>query len=86
MRKLLIALIATTALVAMALAAAIAFGTAAAPPYLESISAPFRSVDFSDLPPVENTQARDGTRLAFRAYRNTAAMNDGTVVIAIHVS
>ena len=86
MRKLLIVLIVPVALVATAMAAAIAFGTASAPPYLESIGAPFRGVDTSDLPANQSMKARDGTALAFRTYPGTAPAEAQTVVVAIHGS
>jgi non-heme chloroperoxidase len=37
-------------------------------PKLESIAAPFRSVDFSNIPNLHYYRARDGTRLAYREY------------------
>jgi pimeloyl-ACP methyl ester carboxylesterase len=67
------------------LAGMIAFGTGDPPPYLASISEPFRKVDFRDLPPVETTPARDRTPIAFRAW--TAAPSEPErVVVAIHGS
>jgi non-heme chloroperoxidase len=83
MRKLLIGLVAAVALVIAALAGMIVFGTAAPPPHLASISAPFQKVDFSDLPPIETLVARDGVALAYRVYAGPAAT---TVVVAIHGS
>lgn len=69
------------------LAAMIGFGTAAPPPVLASISDPFRTVDFSDLPPLQEIPARKGTPIAFRAYlTEAAAPGPGRVVIAIHGS
>ena len=65
------------------LAAMIVFGTKAPPPPLDSISQPFRHVDFSDLPPLQNVPARDGTPLAYRVWPASA---DALVVIAIHGS
>jgi alpha-beta hydrolase superfamily lysophospholipase len=69
------------------LAAMIGFGTADPPPALASISDPFRKVDFSDLPPLQEMPARHGTPIAFRAYlTETASPGAGRVVIAIHGS
>lgn len=65
------------------LAGMIVFGTKAPPPPLNSISQPFRRVDFSDLPPLEHVPARDGTPLAYRVWPASA---DALVVIAIHGS
>jgi alpha-beta hydrolase superfamily lysophospholipase len=73
--------------VVAALAAMIAFGTAHAPPPLASISDPFRKVDYSDLPPLQETPARKGTPIAFRAWVTEDAAGDAErVVIAIHGS
>ena len=61
----------------------VVFGTKAAPPALNSISEPFRRVDFSDLPPLQHMRARDGTSLAYRVW---PASDDALVAIAIHGS
>ena len=50
------------------LAGMIAFGTESPPPPLASIGAPFRSVDYSDLPRPAKYPARDGAQLTFRTY------------------
>ncbi len=50
------------------LAAAIAFGTAAAPTEMESVSNPMAQVDYSGLPPLCQFTARDGAALSYRAY------------------
>jgi pimeloyl-ACP methyl ester carboxylesterase len=69
------------------LAGMIAFGTADPPPPLTSIGEPFRKVDYSDLPPLQETRARKGTPIAFRAYVNDKVVAEaGPVVIAIHGS
>jgi pimeloyl-ACP methyl ester carboxylesterase len=69
------------------LAGMIAFGTQSTPPPLASISAPFRHVDFSDLPPLQTISARDGSALAYRAYlAEPRAGEPERVVIAIHGS
>ncbi len=73
--------------VVLILAGTIGFGAGEPPPPLTSIGDPFKAVDFSDLPPLETTPARQGTPIAFRAYPasgNPAA--PGRVVIAIHGS
>lgn len=62
-------------------AAAIAFGGPARLPPLQSVSDPFKSVDFSDLPPIQRFSARDGAQLAYRAYGQTNAGGKGSVII-----
>jgi len=65
----------------------IVFGTSDPPPPMASISNPFLSVDFRDLPPLQKTPARKGTPIAFRAYSSgNAATETERVVIAIHGS
>jgi non-heme chloroperoxidase len=85
---LLYKLLAGAALAVVAiLAAMIAFGTSDPPPSLTSISDPFRTIDFSDLPPIETTPARKGSPVAFRAYVGGKAQAEPErVVIAIHGS
>ena len=69
------------------LAAMIVFGTADPPAPLTSISDPFRKVDYSDLPPLQEAPARKGAPIAFRAYlTENAAAGAERVVIAIHGS
>jgi non-heme chloroperoxidase len=89
-RPLRIVLIAVCGLVVAtvaALAGMIAFGTSDAPALLTSLGAPFRKVDFSDLPIPENIQARHGTPIAYRVWREKPPSADPTlVVIAIHGS
>ena len=73
--------------VIVALGAMLAFGTSKPAPPLASIGEPFKSVDFSDLPPVETIPARHGTPIAFRVWRENPPMSDpALVVIAIHGS
>ncbi len=67
------------------LAGMIVFGTKAAPPPLTSISAPFLHVDFSDLPPIRTTPARDGAPLAYRVWPASGGEPE-RVVVAIHGS
>ena len=63
------------------LAAAIAFGgpTPLAP--LPSVNDPFKSVDFSGLPPIETFAARDGTQLGYRRYGQPNNSALGSVVL-----
>jgi non-heme chloroperoxidase len=69
------------ALVMGALVAAIAFGGPKAATPMASINDPFKSVDFSDLPPLSHYQAEDGAALAYRRYRATGGAPKGSVVI-----
>ena len=51
------------------------------------IELPFERVDFSDLPALQTTPARDGTPIAFRVWReNPPAPEPPLVAIAIHGS
>jgi non-heme chloroperoxidase len=73
--------------IAAALAGMIAFGTSDVPTLLASLGAPFRKVDFSDLPIPEKIQARQGTPIAYRVWREKPPSADpALVVIAIHGS
>jgi non-heme chloroperoxidase len=70
-----------------ALAGMLAFGTSDPPVPLASLGAPFRKVNFSDLPQPEKIQASHGTPIAFRVWReNPPAPDAELVVIAIHGS
>jgi len=60
---------ATVLAAVLGLAGLIAFGTAPAPPVLDSVTAPFAQMDLAGLPPIERYRARDGARLAYRHYR-----------------
>jgi alpha-beta hydrolase superfamily lysophospholipase len=48
---------------------------------MQSVSAPFKSVDFSDLPAIRRYSARDGAQLAYRTYRPADAAAKGSVVL-----
>src|SRR5215471_18989917 len=66
-------------------ALAIIFGGPRTPHPMGSVTDPFGSVDFSDLPPVSEFSARDGTKLAYRSYPSAATPGEGSVVL-IHGS
>jgi pimeloyl-ACP methyl ester carboxylesterase len=53
------------------------------PPPLESISAPFRMMNFFKLPPLSRYAARDGAKLAYRSY---IAPQPKQTVVLIHGS
>lgn len=74
-------LVITTLAVLAVIAIAIAFGGPAQLPPMQSVSAPFRAVDFSDLPLVERFVARDGTQLAYRRYGLGNGGDQGSVVL-----
>jgi non-heme chloroperoxidase len=81
MRKLAISIFVLAIVVACGIAAAIAFGGPAALAPMQSVSDPFKSVDFSDLPAIQRFTARDGARLAYRAYGQLNAAGKGSVVL-----
>jgi alpha-beta hydrolase superfamily lysophospholipase len=75
------------AAIVAALAGMLAFGTSDPPPELASLGAPFRHIDFSDLPPVETIPAHSGSPIAFRVWGEKPPSPDpGLVAIAIHGS
>jgi len=65
---------------------AIIFGGPGTPHAMSSITDPFASVNFSDLPPLSEFTARDGTKLAYRAYPSAAATSGEGSVVLIHGS
>ena len=81
------ALSASAVPIAIIAAAAIALvkGGPRQPVPLESINAPFKEVDFSDLPALRRFPARDGASLAWRAYLPHAGVPLACVVL-IHGS
>jgi alpha-beta hydrolase superfamily lysophospholipase len=60
--------VAAGAVAVAGLAAAIAFGTSAAPKEMESVSDMMRRVDYRGLPTFSHFTARDGVTLSYRAY------------------
>ena len=60
---------------------AIGFGGPHRPAEMASINAPFKSIDFSDLPTLETYQAKDGVALNFRTYRPKTSHPLGAVVL-----
>jgi non-heme chloroperoxidase len=81
MKRLLIAIVVLVLVLGAAFALAIWFGGPSEPPAMSSINDPFKKVDFSDLPRPSYFAARDGTRLAFRAYPPAAGTVKGSVVL-----
>ncbi len=72
--------------IAIAVAAAITFGGPSTPKPLSSINDPFKSVDFSDLPPLLRYKASDGTDLAYRAYTPRVGIRLKGSVVLVHGS
>ena len=60
---------------------ALVFGGPKTPVSLAVINTPFKSVDFSDLPPTQYFSAGDGTLLAFRQYSGLGTKVKGSVVL-----
>jgi alpha-beta hydrolase superfamily lysophospholipase len=82
-----IVVVALVVAIAAALAGMLAFGTGGTPQPLASLGAPFRNVDFSDLPAVQTLSVRDRSPIAYRAWLpNAASATPPLIVIAIHGS
>jgi len=87
LRTILVTALAVLIVAVSAIGGMLAFGTSVPPPELTSLAAPFRHVDFSDLPAVATIPARHGSPIAYRVWPATPASPDpGLVVIAIHGS
>jgi non-heme chloroperoxidase len=87
LKILVIVVVALVVAIAAALAGMLAFGTSGTPQLLASLGAPFRSVDFSDLPAVQTLAVSNRSPIAYRAWLPSAApSNPPLVVIAIHGS
>jgi non-heme chloroperoxidase len=67
----------------MVVAGMIFFGTSKTPRPMQSITDPFRSVDFSDLPPLNRYTARDGAALSYREYRAVESSGSGEKQVAV---
>jgi pimeloyl-ACP methyl ester carboxylesterase len=85
-KKMFYILIATAALLAIALVGAIAFGGPSAIAPLASINQPFAQVDYSALPPISRYKARDGAQLAFLHYAAAPSMGPAQRVVLVHGS
>jgi non-heme chloroperoxidase len=87
LKILVIVVVALAVAIATALAGMLAFGTGAPPEALGSLGAPFRNVDFSDLPAVQTLAVSNRSPIAYRAWLpSTANSEPPLVVIAIHGS
>jgi len=82
MKRFLVTTLIVVAVLVAALALTVALGGPGdAPPPMSSIDDPFKNVDFSDLPELSYFTARDGAKLAFRAYPNAGDAVKGSVVL-----
>jgi alpha-beta hydrolase superfamily lysophospholipase len=81
MIKLALVFVVLAIVVVSGFAAAIAFGGPVPLPPMQSVSDPFKSVDFSGLPPVQGYAARDGAQLAYRAYLPVGGSAKGSVIL-----
>jgi non-heme chloroperoxidase len=82
MRKMLWGFAGLIVLALGVLGGVLAFDAPVKPQPLASVSNPFASVDFSDLPAVRTYPARDGTKLGYRVYEGQGAQ----VMVLIHGS
>jgi len=81
MKRFLFGILLVLVILAAAFTLAIVFGGPGEPPPMSSISDPFKKVDFSDLPGLSHFTARDGAKLAFRAYPAMSDAIKGSVVL-----
>ena len=81
MKRMAIVLIAGVVVISVLLVLAVVFGGPEPPPPMKSITASFRSVDFSDLAQLKHYTARDGAHLAFRAYAPATSPAKGSAVL-----
>jgi alpha-beta hydrolase superfamily lysophospholipase len=72
---------AALALVPGILAGAVLWGGPKTPPALPGINHPFKSLDYSTLPPSSHFTARDGSALAYRFYAPATQPAKGSVVL-----
>jgi non-heme chloroperoxidase len=81
MKRFLITVLAIVIVLVAAFGLAIALGGPGKPLPMSSINDPFKNVDFSDLPERSHFTARDGAKLAFRAYPAAGDAIKGGVVL-----
>src|SRR6188472_243578 len=81
MKRLLITVLVIVAVLVAAFGLAIVLGGPGEPPPMSSINDPFKDVDFSDLPELSHFTARDGAKLAFRAYPAAGDAVKGSAVL-----
>jgi pimeloyl-ACP methyl ester carboxylesterase len=83
MRIALTIIVGLVIVLALSAAVVLAFDSPIPPPEMASVERSYDHVDFSKAPPRQFFAARDGTKLAFRAYPATAARE---TVVLIHGS
>jgi len=82
MKRLLVAILIVVVVLVAGLGLAISLGgPGEPPPPMSSIDDPFKNVDFSDLPERSHFTARDGAKVAFRAYPAIGDAIKGSVVL-----
>lgn len=81
MKSLALLLLIGVLLLVITVGLVLAFGGPADPGAMPSINNPFKSLDYSDLPPYSRFSARDGVYLAFRQYPSVAGPPKGSVVL-----
>ena len=86
MKRLFVVVRVLLALWLAGLVVAVVFGGPKPLPALASINDPFRSVDFSDLPPLSRFTARDGTPRPYRAYAPAARGPGRGSLVLVHGS
>jgi alpha-beta hydrolase superfamily lysophospholipase len=77
---------ATFGVLLLALFAALALGGPTKPKPMQSISDPFKGVDFSGLQPLSHYVARDGAKLAYRLYVPAGKIASHGSVVLVHGS
>lgn len=87
LRKVAIVIAALVVALVAALAGMLAVGSSGPPQKLDSIGAPFRHIDFSDLPPLQTLAVKHGSPIAYRVWLPKPPVAEPPlVVIAIHGS
>jgi alpha-beta hydrolase superfamily lysophospholipase len=81
MKILIYTLSSTVLVVLLMVTAALVWGGPGTPAPLASINDPFKSVDFSNLPPLKNYQGEDGEKLFYRAYAPQGDNIKGSAVL-----
>lgn len=82
-KRILLRALVAPVLFAIVMGGMIIFGTAERPKAMDSISDPFKQVDFSDLPARKRFPARDQTSLGYRLY---AAEKPQQLAVLVHGS
>jgi alpha-beta hydrolase superfamily lysophospholipase len=81
MKILIYTLSSTVLVVLLMVTAALVWGGPGTPAPLASINDPFKSVDFSHMPPLKNYQGEDGEKLFYREYMPQGDSNKGSAVL-----